>query len=234
MKKADERHLITYSKPKSPIAEAYRTLRTNIHFSGLGSPYRTIMVTSAGPGEGKSTTLANLGVAMAQAGARVLIVDCDLRKPVQHKVFELSNQKGLTNVLVEQTQLEEAIQGTKATNLSVLTCGPIPPNPSELLGSERMKGFIQMVKSQFDTVLFDAPPAVAVTDAAVLSAQVDGVILVLRAGIAKIDMAKHAKELIEKANGKFLGTVLYGVKFSGEEYHYYYYYGEKKGHRKNA
>lgn len=234
MKRNEERHLITASKPKSPVAEAYRTLRTNIHFSGLDSPYKTIMVTSAGPGEGKSTTLSNLGVAMAQAGMQVLIVDCDLRKPVQHKIFELPNQKGVTNVLVEQLRAEDIIHSTKVCNLSVLTSGLIPPNPSELLSSERMKSLAEGLKDQFDIVLFDAPPALAVTDAAVLSSRVDGVILVLKSGVAKIDMAKQAKEQIEKANGKFIGSVLYGVSFSGEDYHYYYYYGEKKGRRKNA
>lgn len=234
MSKNEKRPLITAQKPKSPIAEAYRTLRTNIHFSGLDNPYRTIMVTSAGPGEGKSTTMANLAVAMAQAGNRTLIVDCDLRKPVQHKIFELSNLKGVTNVLVDKIHADEIIQPTLVDNLFVLTSGPIPPNPSELLGSERMKNLISHLKTSFDMVLFDAPPALAVTDAAVLSGQIDGVILVLRSQVAKIDMAKQAKELIEKANGKFIGSVLYGVKFTGEDYHYYYYYGEKKGRKNNA
>ena len=234
MKNGDKRHLITFSSPKSPIAEAYRTLRTNIHFSGLDSPYRTIMVTSAGPDEGKSTTLANLAVAMAQAGSRVLLVDCDLRKPVQHKIFELLNQKGLTNVLVEQLKVNEAIQATRINNLSLLSSGPIPPNPSELLGSQRMNELVKFLADEFDIILFDSPPAVAVTDAALLSAQVDGVILVLRAGVARIEMAKQVKELIEKANGKIIGTVLYGINFSGEDYHYYYYYGEKKGRKVNA
>ncbi len=233
MKKAEKRHLITFSKPKSPIAEAYRTLRTNIHFSGLDTPYRTILLTSAGPEEGKSTTISNLGVAIAQAGNRVLIIDCDLRKPVQHKIFDLPNQKGLTNVLVEQLQAEDAIQAAKIENLFILTSGPIPPNPSELLGSERMEHLVQLMRNDFDTVLLDSPPAVAVTDAAVLSAWVDGVILVLRAGVAKIDMAKQTKEQVEKANGKIIGAILYGVKYSGEDYHYYYYYGEKKGRRLN-
>lgn len=227
-KKSEERHLITYKKPKSPIAEAYRTLRTNIHFSGLDNPYRSIMVTSAGPGEGKSTTLANLGVAIAQSGTKVLIVDCDLRKPVQHKIFEISNQKGLTNVLVEQLQVEEAIKPTAIENLSVINSGPIPPNPSELLGSQRMNELIAQLKNNYDIVLFDSPPVVAVTDAALLAARLDGVVLVTRSGVAKVDMVKMAKEQIEKANGKFIGAVLYGVKYSGEDYHYYYYYGEKK------
>lgn len=234
MKNREDRHLITFNKPKSPVAEAYRTLRTNIHFSCSGTPYRTIMVTSAGPGEGKSTTLANLGVAMAQAGSRVLIVDCDLRKPVQHQVFELSNQKGLTNVLVESLRVEDVIKDTKISNLSVLPSGPVPQNPSELLGSQKMGEFIEILKNLYDIVLFDSPPTVAVTDSALLSAQVDGVILVLRSGVAKIDMAKHAKEQIEKANGKLIGSVLYGVKFSGADYHYYSYYGEQKGQKKNA
>lgn len=234
MKKNEKRPLITFTKPKDPIAEAYRTLRTNIHFSAMDNPYRAIMLTSAGPGEGKSTTLANLGVAMAQAGNKVLIVDCDLRKPVQHKVFELSNIKGITNVLVDHVSIDEAIQSSRVPDLSILTSGPIPPNPSELLGSERMKGLIEELKDQFDLVLFDTPPVVAVTDAAVLAAQLDGIILVLRSGVAKIDMAKQAKELLEKANGKIIGTVLYGVNFSGEDYHYYYYYGEKKDNKQYA
>jgi len=232
LKKNEERHLITHTKPKSPVAEAYRTLRTNIQFSGLDSPYKTILITSAGPAEGKSTTLANLGVAMAQAGMQVLIVDCDLRKPVQHKIFKVQNNQGLTNVLVEHLDPEQVVQKTAVDNLSLLTSGPIPPNPSELLGSERMKELIQQLKSRYDIFLFDSPPAVAVTDAALLSAQLDGVILVLRAGTAKIDMAKQAKEQIEKANGKIIGAVLYGVNYSGEDYHYYYYYGEKKKGRK--
>ena len=230
----ERRYLITHDRPKSPVAEAYRTLRTNIYFSGLGNPYRTILVTSAGPGEGKSTTLANLGVAMAQADNSVLIIDCDLRKPVQHKIFDLSNQKGLTNVLVEGLSVEKATQATKVDNLAVLTSGPIPPNPSELLGSERMEHIIQLMRNDFDTVLLDSPPVVAVTDAAVLSPLVDGVILVLRSGIAKTDMAKQAKEQIEKANGKIIGAILYGVSYSGEDYHYYYYYGDKKGRKVHA
>lgn len=230
----EERHLLTFTKPKSPIAEAYRTLRTNIHFSALDNPYKTIMVTSAGPGEGKSTTLANLAVAMAQAKLRVLIVDCDLRKPVQHKIFQVSNKVGLTNVLVDHLPVEQSVQPTKVANLSLLTSGPIPPNPSELLGSDRMRELLKNLKEQYDVILVDSPPAVAVTDAAVLSAQVDGVILVLRSGVAKIDMARQAKEQIEKANGKIIGTILYGVKFSGEDYHYYYYYGEKKGKTQHA
>ena len=234
MKKEEKRHLITAGNPKSPVAEAYRTLRTNIHFSGLDTPYRSIMVTSAGPGEGKSTTVANLGVAMAQAGMKVILVDCDLRKPVQHKIFELPNIKGVTNVLVEQLQLEDIIHPTRVENLFLLTSGPIPPNPSELLSSDRMKSLVESLKTLFDIVLFDAPPAIAVTDAALLSSRVDGVILVLRSGTAKIDMAKQAKDQIEKANGKFIGSVLYGVSYSGEDYQYYNYYGEKKGRKKNA
>ncbi len=230
----EKRHLITSKKPKSPIAEAYRTLRTNIHFSAMDTKYKTIMVTSAGPGEGKSTTMANLGVAMAQADARVLIIDCDLRKPVQHKIFEIPNQAGLTNVLVEHVAVEDAILPTKIQNLSLLTSGPIPPNPSELLGSEQMKHVLECLKDRFDTVLVDCPPVVAVTDAAVIASRVDGVILVLRSGVAKIDMAKQAKDLIIRANGKFIGSVLYGVNFSLEDYHYYYYYGKTESRKRNA
>ncbi|NPV27277.1 MAG: CpsD/CapB family tyrosine-protein kinase [Firmicutes bacterium] len=220
--------MITHHNPKSPVAEAYRTLRTNITFSALDKPFRTLMVTSAGPEEGKSTTLANLAIAMAQAGSRILVVDCDLRKPLQHKIFSLSNRQGVTNLLVENLDAEQVIQSSVVPNLDVLTSGPIPPNPSELLGSKRMQSLLPRLVERYDCVLLDTPPAVAVTDAAVLAPHVDGVILVIRAGVAKIEMLKEAKSLLDNANARIIGTVLNGVKYDGDDYQYYYYYGERK------
>ncbi|NSW84417.1 MAG: CpsD/CapB family tyrosine-protein kinase [Syntrophothermus sp.] len=219
--------MITHWHPKSPLAEAYRTLRTSIHFSASGEPLRTLLITSAGPSEGKSTTLANLAIAMAQAGGKVLVVDADLRKPNQHKIFNVLNGAGLTNHLVEGTSLDGVIQETEVPGLYVLPCGPIPPNPSELLGSRRMEDFLKEVRERFDTVLFDSPPVVAVTDATVLAPRLDGVVLVVRSKVARIDLTREARELLEKTGARLIGVVLNAVRLPAEDY-YYYYYGEKR------
>ncbi|MBS4025928.1 MAG: CpsD/CapB family tyrosine-protein kinase [Clostridia bacterium] len=226
-KKADVRQLITHTDPKSPASEAFRTLRTNLYYSNLDKTMKKVMFTSAGPGEGKSTVLANLAVTVAQSGQRVLVIDADLRKPVQHKIFGLSNMKGLTNLLVDSLELSEVVKETKVENLQILTSGPIPPNPSELLGSSRMEQFLSGI-SGYDLVFIDAPPAIAVTDPVVLAAKVDGVLLVLNSNQVKIDMAKHAKEQLEKAKAKIIGVVLNNVEYKGDDYQYYYYYGEAK------
>ncbi|MDW7675417.1 MAG: CpsD/CapB family tyrosine-protein kinase [Bacillota bacterium] len=226
-KKAEERLLITHTDPKSPVAEAFRTLRTNLYYSNLDQELKKVMFTSAGPGEGKSTILANLAVAVAQTGKKVLVIDADLRKPVQHKIFQISNLKGLTNLLVEEFELQQVAQATKVENLSIITSGPIPPNPSELLGSARMERFLKGIEG-FDIVFIDAPPAIAVTDPVILSSKVDGVMIVINSKTVKIEMAKHAKEQLTKANAKILGVVLNNVEYKGEDYQYYYYYGEAK------
>ncbi|MDH7577582.1 MAG: CpsD/CapB family tyrosine-protein kinase [Bacillota bacterium] len=218
---------ITHWHPKSPFAEAYRTLRTSIHFSSSGQPLQTLLITSAGPSEGKSTTLANLAISMAQAGGRVLVVDADLRKPSQHKIFGALNGAGLTNWLVEGTPLDEVIQETEVPGLWILPCGPIPPNPSELLGSRRMEDLLKETRARFDTVLFDSPPVVAVTDATVLAPGMDGVVLVIRAKVARIDMTREAKELLEKTGARLIGVVLNATHLPADDY-YYYYYGEKR------
>lgn len=224
-KKSDTRHLITHTDPKSPIAEAFRALRTNLYYSNLDKSLKKVLLTSTGLGEGKSTILANLAVAVAQTGQKVLIIDADLRKPVQHKIFELSNLRGLTNLLVEDLQLPEVVQDSTISNLKLLTSGPIPPNPSELLGSARMERFLTSI-TEYDLILIDAPPAVAVTDPVVLAAKVDGVLLVINSKQVKIEMAKYAKEQLEKAQAKILGVVLNNVEYQGDDYQYYYYYGE--------
>lgn len=218
------RKLIVQEDAKSPISEAYRTLRTNIQFAKVDSDIKTIMFTSAGPGEGKSTTAANTAVALAQSGKEVLLVDCDLRKPVQHRIFGKKN-RGVTNILVEDLPFEQFIQETDVSGLKVLTSGPIPPNPSELLGSAKMVRLIDLLKMQADYVVIDAPPVVAVTDASVLSSKVDGILLVVSAGIARPEMAQKAKEALERANGHILGVVLNRVEIDAEHSYYYYYYG---------
>lgn len=222
------RQLITRLHPKSPVSEAYRTVRTNIHFSNPELDQRIILVTSSGPEEGKSTTLANVAVTMAQAGKKVLIIDADLRKPVQHKIFELSNGRGTTSVLVGDFSLEEALQPTPVAGLQLLTSGPIPPNPSELLDSTAMKSLLSKSRQDFDMVLVDSPPAMAVTDALILCSLVDGVILVIKSGQTRIDIVKDTKALLEKGQARFLGVILNEVKYSGDDYRYYYYYGGHK------
>ena len=222
-----ERKLIVYEQPKSPTAEAYRTLRTNLQFAKVDGELKTIMFTSAGPVEGKSTTIANTAVAIAQSGKKVILVDCDLRKPVQHKIFNTKNQ-GITNILVENLNVTDYIQDTSIENLRLVTSGPIPPNPSELLGSGKMNALLATLREQADMVLIDVPPVVAVTDASVLASQVDGITLVLDSGTVRPEMAQRAKELLTNANGKILGVILNRVEIDDEHAYYYYYYGNEK------
>lgn len=234
---SQKRQLIVQEQPKSPIAEAYRTLRTNIQFSKIDGELKVIMFTSSGPGEGKSTTIANTAVAMAQSGKEVVLVDCDLRKPVQHRIFGLPN-RGLTNILVEEILAVDLLQQTSVDHLRLLSSGPIPPNPSELLESAMIRDVIQQLKEAADYVLIDVPPAVAVTDASVLASRVDGVIMVLSAGMARPEMAQKAKEMIQNAQGHLLGVVLNRVEIEKEHAYYYYYYGsgdhKKKRSRKRS
>ncbi len=178
------RQLVAWLRTKAPESEAYRTLRTNIQFSSVDRPIRSLLVTSSSPGEGKSTTTANLAVVLAQTGQRVIVVDTDLRRPVLHKVFGVPNNVGLTNALLagENVSLDGYLQPTETETLSVLTSGPIPPNPSEMLGSHRMAHLVSVLSQAADIVLFDSPPVLAVTDAVVMARHVDGVVLVVDAG----------------------------------------------------
>ncbi len=219
--------LITVRHPKSPIAEAYRVMRTNLHFSSLDRPLKSLVVTSPNPVEGKSTTLANLGVVMAQAGKSVVLVDSDLRRPMLHKIFQLQNKEGLTSVLLQdEPSLDGHLQETGIENLRVLTSGPLPPNPSELLGSQKMRQLIEHLKDRADVILFDTPPAIPVTDAAVLAAQADGVLLVADAGRTRRNMARQAVESLRQVGANLLGVALNRLspRSAGGYYYYYYYY----------
>jgi capsular exopolysaccharide synthesis family protein len=222
----DQHQLIVHEQIKSPIAEAYRTLRTNIHFSKGDQEPKTIMFISAGPGEGKSTTAANTAVSLAQSGKQVIIVDCDFRKPVQHSIFGKKN-KGLTNILVEDFSINSMIQETGIDNVNLLTSGPIPPNPSELLSSKKMQVILDTLRSQADYVIIDAPPVIAVTDACVLASKVDGIALVIGAGMVRPEMAQKARDLLQKARGHILGVILNRVEIDDEHAFYYYYYGSE-------
>ena len=215
-------YLITVADSRSPVSEAYRTLRTNLDFSSLDKPIKTMLVTSAGPEEGKSTVLANLAVTTAQAGRKVILVDCDLRRPTLHSIFNLEKDVGLTTMVVDDAAMESPpLQDTAVEGLQIVSSGPLPPNPSELLGSRRMEEIIAALLERADVVFFDAPPVVAVTDAAVLATKVDGVLLVVNAGGTKRDYARAAKARLEKVNANLLGAVLNNVRFDVSLHRYY-------------
>ncbi len=209
--------LITLRDPRAPAAEAYRTLRTNIQFSSLERTLHTLMVTSSAPDEGKSTTLANLAVTMAQAELRVILVDCDLRRPALHTIFGVPNEAGFTTLLLD-TAAPIPFQTTEVEGLRLLTSGPLPPRPADLLGSRRMEAAIERLKAEADIVLFDAPPVIAVTDAAVLATKLDGVLLVAKAGRTRRDRAREAVQLLQKVNAHVLGVVLTNAKLEKDGY----------------
>ncbi len=201
--------LVTLSNPRSPVSEAYRTLRTNLEFFSLDEPIRTLVVTSPGAEEGKSTVLANLAVALAQGGKRVILVDCDLRRPTQHTLFGLDNATGLTTMMLDEAaQADPPLRETPVDGLRVLTAGPPPPNPAELLGSRRMKETLAALLKKADVLLFDAPPVLAVTDALVLAVRTDGVLLVVKAGGTTREHVQQAKERLERVNARIVGAVL--------------------------
>ena len=199
--------LITLTDPRSPVSEAYRTLRTNLSFYSLDDPIRTLVCTSAAPDEGKSTTIANLAVTMAQAGNRIILVDCDLRKPVLHTLFGADNKRGFSEWMLDTSSDLPLVQ-TEVENLRLLPSGAKPPNPADLLGSRQVEALIEQLKEQADVILFDAPPVVAVTDAVVLGAKVDGVLLVLQAGKSRRDHAERAKQILEQAKVRIVGATL--------------------------
>lgn len=216
--------LVTLHEPKSPTAEAYRILRTNIQFSALDNPPRALLVASSHPAEGKSTTIANLAVVMAQQGQKVVLVDTDLRRPILHRLFQLPNNAGLTNALLqEQPTADGLMQPTKIDNLWVLTSGPLPPNPAELLGSGRFNTLIQDIHNRADVALFDSPPALAVTDAAILARQMDGVVLVVDAGATRRQWASAAVDTLNKVGANILGAVVNRLRPQGSGYYQYYY-----------
>lgn len=220
--------LVISSDPKSPAAEAYRTLRTNLQFSALDRPLKTLLVTSSGPGEGKTTITANLGGAFAQAGKTVIVVGADMRKPTLHALFGLDNRVGLSNVLTGHVKLENALRKTLQQGLLVLPSGPIPPNPAELLGTQRMRDLVQELTEYADLVIFDAPPVIAVTDAGILAQMVDGTLFVVSLGTTPREVAQAAVEQLQQVGARVLGAVANHLE-NGTGYYYYYYtsyYGE--------
>lgn len=219
---------IVEQKPKSIVSEAYRTLRTNIQYSSFDKAIKTIVVTSAEAAEGKSTVSGNLALSFAQNEKKVIIVDCDLRKPSVHKNFKISNLSGLSEVLIGKANLDEVVQ-SRNENLDILPSGKIPPNPSEMLSSTAMSNLVENLREKYDIVILDSAPLQAVTDAQILSTKADGTILVIRAQRTNRDSVIDAKNLLTKVGANILGTVLHAVENTRGKY--YYYYGSNEGNK---
>jgi polysaccharide biosynthesis transport protein len=217
---------VAMAQPRSQVAEAFRSLRTNIQFASVDHPLHTLLVTSPTPAEGKSTVAVNLGVVLAQGGKRVALIDADLRRPRVHKLLGLSNKNGISDLFVHaQVTLDDALQSTVAPDLFALTSGDLPPNPAELLGSEKMVEIIRLVSSQVETVIIDSPPVIAVTDSSVLAPRVDGVLLVLKPGVTHLGAARQTVDQLQRLGANLLGVVLNEVDLRRSGYYYSHYKG---------
>lgn len=218
--------IIVLNDPKSPAAEAYRMVRTNLDYTNIDHDNKVMIVTSSKTQEGKTTTICNLAATLSQDGKKVLLVDCDLRKPRIHKLFNLSNQIGLTNILTNQNTLEEGIQQIEELpKLFIMPSGPIPPMPSELLGSKRMCQLLEDIAKDYDYVLIDTPPVLSVTDASIIAGKVDGVILTVAMGETHKDAIRTAVKSLERVEANMLGVILTKADVNKKGYYYYYDYG---------
>ncbi len=221
----EDRSPVVLNQPRTPVAEAFRSLRTNIQFTSVDRSIRSLLVTSPSPGDGKSTIALNLAAVVAQNDRRVVVLDADLRRPLVHKAMHLPNLRGVSDLFVQSSvMLNDVIQQTSIPSLQVITSGNLPPNPSELLGSEKMGEIMHSIQTQADLLVIDTPPVLAVTDAAVLSPRVDGVILVVRPGATKLAACKQTVDQIRQVGGHVLGVVLNDVEISNSRYYYYYHY----------
>ncbi|MBZ0282039.1 MAG: CpsD/CapB family tyrosine-protein kinase [Anaerolineae bacterium] len=201
--------LITLTEPRSEAAEAFRSLRTNLMFSSVENPIHTLVVTSTAQPDGKSSLLANLAVTLAQGGNKTILVDCDLRRPIQHEIWGISNTRGLTTMMLDETAMSSPpLANTEVDNLQILPSGPLPPNPADVLSSQRMSNLIGVLKARANYVLFDAPPVLAATDAALLGAKLDGMLLVVRAGHTRRDHTARARQTLERVHVRIVGAVL--------------------------
>lgn len=220
--------LITKNAPRDPISEAYRVLRTNLSFSTIDDTLNSMLVTSSAPSEGKSTTAANIAIVMAQTGKRVILVDADLRRPVQHKIFGISNNRGLTTAILDTgTSIKKHISTSDVENLYIMSSGSIPPNPSELLNSQRMEQLMLALQNIADFVIFDTPPVLTVTDSTILAPKVGGTLLVVDAGATRRSTLAQSYELISNSNGHIYGVVLNRLNTSRRGYSNYYYYSKQ-------
>ncbi len=220
----DRERLVSLRHPRSSAAEAFRSLRTSIQLAGTATPIKSLLVTSAGPGEGKSLTAANLAVAIAQTGQSVLLVDLDLRRPAQHRYFGLENKAGFTNLLMdEHKMLADVAHASEVEGLRVLTTGPLPPNPAELLGSARSAALVARLRDEADWVIYDSPPAVTVTDSVILAPQVDAVIQIIMAGTTRRNVVLGGRDVLMRTQCRLIGPVINRVKMGDLGYYYYYY-----------
>lgn len=220
-RKTAKRKLIAHKEPKSTIAEQFRNIRTNLQFAAVGNEMRSIMITSPDPEEGKTTIISNLAVVLGQQGKKVLVMGADLRKPTVQNVFGVHNTEGLTNVLSGQSSFAGCVQETVVDNVYVISAGPIPPNPAELLATKRMDEVLLEAYELFDIVLVDTPPVLIITDAQILANKCDGVILVIRSEQTEKERALKSKQALEQASGKLLGVILNDKKMNKEMYGYY-------------
>jgi len=218
------RKLVTSVNPKSIVSEQFRTMRTNINFSMPDKELQTILVTSSSPGDGKSTVVANTAVVYAEEGKRVLLIDADMRKPTVHYTFHMTNTMGLSNLLTRQATFAEVVNPSETEGLDIITCGPIPPNPAELLGSRTMDKVLEEMKNHYDIILFDAPPVLSVTDAQILSNKCDGTILVMSAGQTEKEGVVKAKEALVASQANIIGAVINNFELD-KDHSYYQYYG---------
>lgn len=227
----------SYVDQKSHVSEAYKTIRTNIAFSNIDQNIKTILVTSAQPSEGKTTTISNLAVSFAALDKKIIVIDCDLRRPSLHKQFNISNLHGLTDALIGSKPYFQCIQKTELENLDILTAGTIPPNPSEILSSNNMKTLVKGLSEYYDYVFLDSPPIGSVTDAAIISSYADGVILVCASNEVDKELAIISKERLQNVNAKILGVVLNKFDIDANKYYGYYYYSygenDKESNKRN-
>ena len=218
--------IISYNDPKSVISEQYRAIRTNIEYSNVDQNTKTILVTSSDKNEGKTTTVSNLAVSFANLNKKVLLIDCDLRNASIHKMFKINNIYGLTDILAKDRAVDKCIQETELENLYVLTAGATPPNPAEILSSEKMKNLIEDLKNIYDYIFIDTPPIGLVTDAGVLSSFIDGVVLVVKSESIEKKYLEETKKKLDAVDARILGAILNSYKSEQKDYNYYSYYGK--------
>ena len=218
--------IISYNDPKSVISEQYREIRTNIEYSNVDQNTKTILVTSSDKNEGKTTTVSNLAVSFANLNKKVLLIDCDLRNASIHKMFKINNIYGLTDILAKDRAVDKCIQKTELENLYVLTAGAIPPNPAEILSSDKMKNLIEDLKNIYDYIFIDTPPIGLVTDAGALSSFIDGVVLVVKSESVEKKYLEETKKKLDAVDARILGAILNSYKSEQKDYNYYSYYGK--------